>query len=222
MNVLPTAATLASFFIVLSVVIAITFIFSLPTTSQQLSILFTRARSYFRMNIRADLSLIWESIQAAIGYYYGYDENTGEFGPLPSAEQHQRLGRGHWTVRKFWELLYGLTNLSLDSFLYSISLASLPEGGVYYPPTFSLRKFFLDLLAFTLLPLWITLVVLAMGLWLAVYIAKVCRSVLVLLFQRRERGVEDHVPLAVYYPPLETGNINRKLDVSLPALKASR
>ena len=220
MNVLPTAATLASFFIVLSVVIVITFLFSLPTTSQRISALFTRP--HLRMDMRASLGRTWVSIQVAIGYYYGYDENTGNVGPLPGAEQRQRSGRGRWISRKFWRLLYSLTDGSLDSSLYALSLAVKPKASVHYRPTFSLGKFFVDLLIFTLLPLWIALAALATSLWLLVYIAKVYRSGLALPFKSPERGEGTHGPLAVYHPPVETGNINRKLDIALPPSKSFR
>ena len=216
MNVLPTAATLGSFFIVLSVVIAITFLLSLPTTTQRISALFTRP--HLKINLKANSGQVWAGIQAAIGYYYGYDETAGSLQPLPSAEQRQRLGRGPWITRKFWGLLYSLTDLSLQRSLYGLSLAVKPEASVHYRPTFSFRKCFVDLLIFMLLPLWITLAVLAISLWMLVYLTKACRSGLALPFKRHETRTGSNVPLTAYYPPLETGNINRKLDVALPPL----
>ena len=177
MNVLPSAATLASFFIVLTVVAIITFLLSLPTVSQRIFELALQ-RPQFNDKVWADLSQAWSNIQKSVGYYHYHDLETTDDG----TERRRWLGRGARLIRWPWTLLYLITDLALNGSSYTLSLLCRPRRNVHYPQFFTLGKFCTDVLWFLFLPLWITLLFVAAAMWLPIYSIRICRSRVASLF----------------------------------------
>ena len=177
MNVLPSAATLASFFIVLTVVVIITFLLSLPTVSQRIFELALQ-RPQFNDKFWANLSQAWSNIQNLIGYYHHLALETAD----NNTERRRRLGRGARLIRWSWTLLYLITDLALNGSSYALSLLCRPRRNIHYPQFFTIGKFCTDVLWFLFLPLWITLLFVAAAMWLPIYSIRICRSRMASLF----------------------------------------